>query len=117
MSVHRWAYEEWKCEGDFCIGDCDLCQKADWVRDDSEIEEDGFITNPEYMVAKPSRECVFPKCEECESYADFNGEMHCTVPMVISKQDWLMWSDTVDKIKDKLDDHDYWITTLLGKSE
>ena len=37
MSVSKWAYEPWKCDGDICVGDCDRCRKAD-------IEQDGFIT-------------------------------------------------------------------------
>lgn len=37
MSVSKWAYESWKCDGDFCIGECDRCRK-------SEVEQDGFIT-------------------------------------------------------------------------
>lgn len=37
MSVSKWAYESWKCDGDFCIGECDRCRKA-------EVEQDGFIT-------------------------------------------------------------------------
>ena len=28
MSVSKWAYESWKCDGDFCPGDCDFCGKA-----------------------------------------------------------------------------------------
>ena len=27
MSVSKWAYEPDKCEGDYCVGDCDLCNK------------------------------------------------------------------------------------------
>ncbi len=37
MSVSKWAYEPWKCDGDYCPGDCDFCRKA-------EIEQDGDIT-------------------------------------------------------------------------
>ena len=37
MSVSKWAYEAWKCEGEFCIGDCNLCYKA-------QIEQDGDVT-------------------------------------------------------------------------
>ena len=37
MSVKLWAYEAWKCEGEFCIGDCNLCYKA-------QIEADGDVT-------------------------------------------------------------------------
>lgn len=29
MSVSKWAYEPEKCDGDFCVGDCDFCPKAD----------------------------------------------------------------------------------------
>lgn len=29
MSVSKWAYEPYKCDGEFCIGDCDLCYKAE----------------------------------------------------------------------------------------
>lgn len=28
MSVDKWAYEPQKCDGEICVGDCDLCQKA-----------------------------------------------------------------------------------------
>ena len=27
MSVSLWAYEPEKCDGNFCIGECDLCSK------------------------------------------------------------------------------------------
>lgn len=29
MSVSKWAYEPKKCDGDYCLGDCDNCQKKD----------------------------------------------------------------------------------------
>lgn len=29
MSVSLWAYIPENCDGDFCIGDCDLCGKAE----------------------------------------------------------------------------------------
>lgn len=48
MSVNKWAYEPSKCDGDFCIGDCDLCGKApkgyrhdipeDWERVGYEVD-------------------------------------------------------------------------------
>lgn len=28
MSVDKWAYSPERCDGDACVGDCDLCQKA-----------------------------------------------------------------------------------------
>ena len=29
MSVSKWAYTPEVCDGDICVGDCDLCSKAD----------------------------------------------------------------------------------------
>jgi hypothetical protein len=29
MSISKWAYDPDKCDGDFCCGDCDRCQKAE----------------------------------------------------------------------------------------
>ena len=66
-----------------------------------EIERDGFITDEIYIQetkplervdmdrAIPSKECKYPKCEECRDYR--NG--YCTVPMVITKQMYLMIDD------------------------
>ena len=49
MSVSKWAYEPLMCEGDYCVGDCDFCSKAEWSIDDEdseddEIEQDGWKT-------------------------------------------------------------------------
>ena len=29
MSCSKWAYTPQKCDGDYCIGECDLCGKRD----------------------------------------------------------------------------------------
>lgn len=55
-----------------------------------EIESDGFITRAETLErinaskAKPTEECIYPCCEECDNYRGH----YCTVPMVVSKQIW-----------------------------
>ena len=36
MSVSKWAYSSDKCDGDYCPGDCDYCEKA---------EDDGLPCN------------------------------------------------------------------------
>lgn len=66
-----------------------------------EIEQDGFITDEIYIQetkplervdmdrAIPSRDCKYPKCEECRDYR--NG--YCTVPIVMTKQMYLMIDD------------------------
>ena len=36
MSCSLWAYTPEKCDGDYCAGDCDICNKAD----ESEVNAD-----------------------------------------------------------------------------
>lgn len=31
MSVSKWAYEPDKCDGEPCVGDCDLCDKKEII--------------------------------------------------------------------------------------
>lgn len=38
MSVSKWAYTPEKCDGDYCPGDCDNCNKAN--EDESEDNEE-----------------------------------------------------------------------------
>lgn len=47
MSVSKYAYESWKCDGEICAGDCDLCDRAELSEED--IEQDGFITPERYL--------------------------------------------------------------------
>lgn len=41
MSVSLWAYEAWKCEGEFCPQDCSRCYKAQ-IEQDGDVTWDGF---------------------------------------------------------------------------
>lgn len=43
MSVSKWAYKPEKCDGDYCCGDCDYCQKLSEVLE--EDEENGKESN------------------------------------------------------------------------
>lgn len=77
----------------------------------NEIEADGFITPPSALEyknravptstsAKPVSECIYPACEECDKY---HGH-YCTVPMVISKQNYIVINDKLtDLMKRVLD--------------
>ena len=72
-----------------------------------EIEQDGFITDEIYIQetkplervdmdrAIPSKECKYPKCEECRDYR--NG--YCTVPIVVTKQMWCMYDDRTRELR------------------
>ena len=43
MSVSKWAYEPWKCDHDYCIGECDMCGKAEMSYcDENECTHDGI---------------------------------------------------------------------------
>lgn len=50
MSVSKYAYEPWKCDGEFCVGDCDLCYKAN-IEQDGDVTWDGF-TDDNKRVSK-----------------------------------------------------------------
>lgn len=89
-----------------------------------EIEQDGFITDEIYIQetkplervdmdrAIPAKGCKYPKCEECRDYR--NG--YCTVPIVVTKQMWLMKGDTTDAlIKDVSELREMVYDEILGK--
>lgn len=98
MSVSKYMYDPEHCDGIPCVGDCDLC--SEWKKWD-DIEDDGFIT-PDWAMeqktedtAVPIRECRYPRCEECKDYVSRDGRWYCTVPMVISKQTWLLTTELI----------------------
>lgn len=70
----------------------------------TEIEADGFITRVETLErinankATPIKVCVYPECEECDKY---HGH-YCTVPMVVSKQNWLLTESLIVRMEKKL---------------
>ena len=41
MAVSKWAYEAWKCDGEYCPQDCDRCYKAN-IEQDGDVTWDGF---------------------------------------------------------------------------
>jgi hypothetical protein len=46
MSVKLYAYEAWKCEGEFCPQDCSRCYKAQ-IEQDGDVTWDGFTDDYE----------------------------------------------------------------------
>lgn len=63
MSVSKWAYEADKCDGEPCVGDCDLCSKSE--NDEYMILD---LKSAEWLVYKMQNDVsVFPiEFEECE---------------------------------------------------
>lgn len=54
MSVSKWAYSPEKCDGDYCVGDCDFCPKAD---------DDGEEVTVEDIVRSV-------RCKDCRYWSD-----------------------------------------------
>ena len=93
-----------------------------------EIEADGFITPPYALehiekpntattgnaTARPMRDCLYPKCEECDNY---HGH-YCTVPMVISKQIFRRTEERLLKIENSIAELEKLVTDeILGSDE
>lgn len=124
VSLYRWTEE---CEQDpMCVGDCDLCRK-ETMEDKyneagipAEIEADGFVTRAETLErinaskAKPISECIYPHCEKCDKY---HGH-YCTVPMVVSKQNWLTTEALIVRLEKRLTELENLVTDeILGSKE
>ena len=82
-----------------------------------EVEADGFITRPEaleythkiFSTAKLSKECIYPKCERCGYYR----ERYCTVPMVISKQIFLLTDEKLRSLGKRLTELENIVTDVI----
>lgn len=84
-----------------------------------EIEADGFITPPSALErvdsdrARPADECVYPKCENCDKY---HGH-YCTVPMVVSKQNFLLTADLLRGLDKRISELETLVTSEILRSE
>ena len=85
-----------------------------------EIEADGFITPSSALerknerVAKPISECLYPKCEDCDNY---HGH-YCTVPMVVSKQIYILTERKLLSLEARLNDLENLVTDeILGDKD
>ena len=57
MSVSKYMYESWKCDGDYCPGDCDFCGKAET-----------------YYCEKCTNEDFDGRCSECPVFLEENEQ-------------------------------------------
>ena len=55
MSVKLYAYEPWKCDGEFCIGDCSICYKAN-IEADGDVTWDGLTDDNERISETISKD-------------------------------------------------------------
>jgi len=53
---------------------------------------------------KPAVDCEFPRCEDCEHYVLLDKKMYCNVPMVISKQTWILTESLISSLSKKISD-------------
>ena len=70
----------------------------------TEVEHIGNLERVNMHKAKPAEHCQFPRCEECREYVSYKGSNYCTVPMVISKQTWLLTEDIITKMEKRIED-------------
>ena len=74
------------------------------ISPNEEVEADGFITRQPYLertgtdTAKPMTNCAYPNCEQCDRY---HGS-YCTVPMVVTKQLWLLTDERLCYMANRL---------------
>lgn len=65
-------------------------------------------------TAKPMEECKYPLCEECARYVGH----YCTVPIVVSKQQWLILEGKMWEWYKRMDDLENLVTDeILGSGE
>lgn len=86
----------------------------------AEAEADGFITPPHALEqkgrdsARPMTGCAYPNCETCDRY---HGS-YCTVPMVVTKQLWLLTDERLCYMAKKLTAlEDMVYDSVLGKRD
>ena len=68
---------------------------------------------PTSTSAKPISECVYPKCEECDHY---HGHW-CTVPVVVSKQNFILVERKLQSLEARLDDLENLVTDEILRSD
>lgn len=118
VSLYRWTEE---CEQDpMCVGDCDLCRKETM---EDKYNEAGIPTDAlEYAdgvnlamtgnaTAKPASACIYPQCEKCDKY---HGH-YCTVPMVVSKQNWLTTEAAIARLEKRVSELEYLVADEILK--
>lgn len=60
------------------------------------------------------KECLYPKCEECDKY---HGQ-YCTVPMVVSKQIYLLLAEKIASMEKMITELEKLVTDeILGEKE
>ena len=88
------------------------------------IEADGFITRDQDIkplervtdnTANPTANCPYPNCERCSKYFTFDGERYCTVPMVITKQIYLITAERLRDMEERITELEEAVTDhILG---
>ena len=112
VSLYRWTEE---CEQDpQCVGDCDLCRKETMIDKYNEAGIPTALESASANRAKPASKCIYPRCEECDKY---HGH-YCTVPMVVSKQDFIIINDKINDLMKRVLDLETLVTDeILGSDK
>lgn len=68
MSVSKWAYDPDKCDGDYCVGDCDFCHKA---ADEEEVTVEEIVQSVRCKECKNRYTFDCPMCDDKTQDDDF----------------------------------------------
>lgn len=68
---------------------------------------------PTSTSAKPASECIYPRCEDCDKY---HGHW-CTVPVVVSKQNYILINDKIDDLMKRVLDLENLVTDEILRSD
>lgn len=79
MSVSKWSYEPEKCDGDFCIGDCDFCPKQMPLLDEEDARTEERLFRYAWFFGD-----LVPKFRREQIARDPNSIGACTVDQYIN---------------------------------
>ena len=63
--------------------------------------------------AKPIEDCIYPRCEECDKH---HGH-YCTVPMVVTKQNYRLTQDLLAQMGKRLTELENLVTDEILRSD
>lgn len=98
MSCDKWAYTPEKCDGVFCVGDCDLCKNAN--DDVEELDEEHKQLAEWLKELQTYRKIIselseamrwYDGCEECQGFREYS-----TRDFVDNVRDWVKQFEEVN---------------------
>ena len=92
MSVSKWSYDPDKCDGVYCCGDCDFCERCDMPIDETEngINQREFLEELKSILAAS---CGSDYASYIASDDDFYSEVKQNVEETSAWEDEQYYTD------------------------